>query len=156
MSDSADVQLWRAVVSQAFADAESENTTGSAPSHRTEARKWLTSNSADLRHVCALADLDPEAVHALALDLFGDNYRDVELSNWKKHQRMKRGQQGHLIRYNGECMTHAEWSRRLGICTSALSHRLRRGWPLEKALTKPGGSTVPGKHKRQQPLRADP
>jgi len=154
MSDSTDVHLWRAVITQAFADAESENTTGSAPRHRTEARKWLTTDNADLHHVCALADLDPKAVRSLALDLFGDDYRHVELSYRKERYGMRRGRQGYLIRFNGECMTHAEWSRRLGICTSTLSHRLKRGWPLEKALTKSCGPTAPGKHKRQEPISA--
>ena len=38
---------------------------------------------------------------------------------------------------NGETLGQAEWARRLGVRTTTIAHRLRRGWPLERALTEP-------------------
>lgn len=37
-------------------------------------------------------------------------------------------------------LTIGEWARRLGITRSCLNMRLRRGWPLEQALTPPDPS----------------
>lgn len=38
------------------------------------------------------------------------------------------------IAYNGETLTLSEWSRRLGWHHMTISDRLRRGWPLDRAL----------------------
>lgn len=40
-----------------------------------------------------------------------------------------------LITYNGESLTQVEWARKLGISQPTISARLKRGWPVEKALT---------------------
>lgn len=72
MSDSPERDMWRAVISQAIIDA-SWVQTGKHESpddnllHRDQARAWLLGNSKDFRHVCSLADLDPDAVRDSAL-----------------------------------------------------------------------------------------
>lgn len=38
------------------------------------------------------------------------------------------------IGYNGESLTLSEWSRRLGLHHMTISDRLKRGWPLDRAL----------------------
>ena len=47
-----------------------------------------------------------------------------------------RGQQ--RISYNGRCLTVSEWARHLGITYTTLWLRLRRGWPIARALSKSG------------------
>lgn len=47
----------------------------------------------------------------------------------------KRGKAHPPITYNGETLTMTEWARRLGITSTALSHRLGDyGWTLDEAL----------------------
>lgn len=41
------------------------------------------------------------------------------------------------LEYNGETMTMAEWARKLGISSSSLYGRLKRGWSIDKALSTP-------------------
>lgn len=41
------------------------------------------------------------------------------------------------ISFNGETKTIHEWARDIGIHGNTLTHRLRSGWPIEKALTTP-------------------
>lgn len=72
MSDSPERAMWRAVISQAVIDAswtrtgKHENPDDSRL-NRDQARAWLLGNSRDFRHVCYLADLDPDAVRDSAL-----------------------------------------------------------------------------------------
>lgn len=41
----------------------------------------------------------------------------------------------HLLEYNGEVHTLAEWSKLTGINYMSLKTRIRRGWSVERALT---------------------
>lgn len=45
--------------------------------------------------------------------------------------------QNHVLNYNGEAHTTAEWSDITGISRTVIVNRLRRGWDVEKALTTP-------------------
>lgn len=38
---------------------------------------------------------------------------------------------------NGQTLTIAEWTRRLGFPNAVIVKRLKRGWPIERALTQP-------------------
>lgn len=42
-----------------------------------------------------------------------------------------------LVTYNGETHTISEWADRQGLTYNALLLRLKRGWPVSKALTTP-------------------
>ena len=42
-----------------------------------------------------------------------------------------------LISFRGESLSTAEWGRRLGTTRRTITDRIRRGWPLERALTVP-------------------
>lgn len=46
---------------------------------------------------------------------------------------------GRLITHNGETKSISEWARCVGISRSALTFRLKHGWPLDIALTKSRG-----------------
>jgi hypothetical protein len=41
------------------------------------------------------------------------------------------------VEYQGKRLTIAQWCERLGISRICLTHRLNRGWTLERAMTQP-------------------
>ena len=43
----------------------------------------------------------------------------------------------HLITYNGETHTIAEWGRLMNFSKAVIPHRLARGWSIEKIMTTP-------------------
>ena len=45
----------------------------------------------------------------------------------------------HSVTFNGRTMSVAEWADEIGITRVALYARLRKGWPLERALTERSG-----------------
>jgi hypothetical protein len=67
-----ETQLGRAIVAQAFVDACSPHERGlpvtndNHAAHRDLARTWLSRRSRDLDTVCALGDLDTDAVLSVA------------------------------------------------------------------------------------------
>jgi len=42
-----------------------------------------------------------------------------------------------FLEFKGKRQTIVEWAREMGICSKALMHRLKVGWSIEDALTKP-------------------
>ena len=50
--------------------------------------------------------------------------------------------QNRMVTYLGETLTLTEWAERLGVQQKVLAHRLDRGWPLERALTKPANRAI--------------
>lgn len=43
----------------------------------------------------------------------------------------------HLLTYNGETRSIAEWAEHIGVHPNRLASRMRRGWDVERALTYP-------------------
>jgi hypothetical protein len=43
----------------------------------------------------------------------------------------------HWITFQGKTLCLTEWAKEIGIYAGSLSNRLKRGWPIEKALTTP-------------------
>lgn len=43
--------------------------------------------------------------------------------------------QNHILKYNDEELTIAQWARKLDLKHSTLKHRIYRGWTTEQALT---------------------
>lgn len=41
------------------------------------------------------------------------------------------------LEFNGERLTQAEWSRRMGLSQNIICKRLKKGWSIEKTLTTP-------------------
>lgn len=52
------------------------------------------------------------------------------------------------ITFNGETMTLTDWATRVGISTPLLHHRLKSGWSVEDALSKPADRSANHRHKR--------
>lgn len=54
-----------------------------------------------------------------------------------KRQNLRNKRTSHLVTWDGETLTVAAWAERLGIHERTLHNRLGRGWPIERAMTKP-------------------
>ena len=57
-------------------------------------------------------------------------------------QQMRNRRSNHLITFQGRTMCMLQWAEEKGLTKSALKHRIRRKWPIEKALTTPMRSTA--------------
>lgn len=42
-----------------------------------------------------------------------------------------------MLTLNGETMCRGDWAKRLGVSPYTIKARLKHGWPLEEALTRP-------------------
>ncbi len=78
-----ETRLWRCVIARALADASAPErpvvaTGDSAPTdaERDRARRWLLGNSRNIRDVCLMADVDPDALRSAAERHFtaGENH----------------------------------------------------------------------------------
>ena len=54
---------------------------------------------------------------------------------WATDSEQSRNKRNNVVlTYNGKTMVLEDWARSIGIYQSVLSRRLKRGWPLERAL----------------------
>lgn len=65
---------------------------------------------------------------------YNGNYTPENCTWIKKEEQSKNRSSNHYITFNGKTQTLSDWSRELGIKRTTLTARLRRGWPIEKAL----------------------
>lgn len=54
-----------------------------------------------------------------------------------------------MLTFNGETRSITGWARKLGINHASLCERLASGWPIEKALTKPGRKLPTATHEKE-------
>lgn len=43
----------------------------------------------------------------------------------------------HVIKWNGQSLTLADWARQLGLTYSSMKHRIERGWSMERIASQP-------------------
>ena len=55
----------------------------------------------------------------------------------------------HLVEYDGNTLSIAEWSERTGFPETTISYRLKSGWSSERALTSPASKKSPKEYRRQ-------
>ena len=90
---------------------------------------WALSNGYDeaaLFGKCTIDRIDPNKGYS------PDNCRWVSMREQNNNRR-----NNHLITFNGETKTIAEWERDNGLYKGAVMSRLRSGWDIEHALTVP-------------------
>jgi len=54
-----------------------------------------------------------------------------------RKEQARNSRHNHRVFFNGEDKALIEWAEVLGVKSATLNMRLRRGWPIEKALTEP-------------------
>lgn len=98
--------------------------------------EWLTSFAAYYAHVSRLPNY---AAPGHTLDRI-DNDGDYEPSNvrWSTHNEQARNtRRNHLITYRNKTQCLMDWATEFDLTFDQLRNRLRRGWPIERALTEP-------------------
>jgi hypothetical protein len=88
------------------------------------------------RFATFLADVGPRPSRKHSIDRI-DNNRGYEPGNvrWAtRREQMRNTRRNQWIEFGGERLVVSDWAIRLGIPKSTLRHRLRMGWPVERAL----------------------
>lgn len=140
-------QLWISVIALAVDDATADLVITSEPTprakRRDQARRWLTTMSADFAEVCHLAGLDPSAVSEGARrtieqnDLRRPAPRRSSIPQRVPGQKATASGRGRRCAAFGEERTVPEWAELLGLSAPLIYERLKLGWSAEEALTAP-------------------
>lgn len=94
-----------------------------------------------------LADVGARPSKRHSIDRYPDRNGNYEPGNvrWAtQREQMRNMSRNRLLSLGGETMCLQAWADRLGLPEQALANRLKRGWPLAKALTTPRGPRVGG------------
>lgn len=125
---SSEQQLWRAVLSQAIADATSKGNGREAREERGPAQDWLGKPSRHLAFVCDLAGVD---MHRLIANV-KESIATGKLPQRKEYQR--KAQTVRLLTLGNESLSVTQWAKRYNLPEPTLRNRLKRGIPLAEAI----------------------
>lgn len=95
--------------------------------------RWLNSYDAFLQDV----GRRPTPAHSIdRIDVNG-HYEPGNVRWATKREQNNNTRVNHIIEFNGERLTLAQWSERTKIGHTTIIHRLKSGWTVERALTQP-------------------
>lgn len=82
-------------------------------------------------------DMGPTFQPDFELDRIDVNgHYSPENCRWvSKRQQQRNKRSNHVVTWNGRSMVVTDWAEVLGLVPNTLIYRLRRGWPVERALT---------------------
>lgn len=129
--------LWLNVISQAIRDATTGSSDELVTADRLEARRWLTTPSADFDEVCGLAELEPHKVRSFAASQIEEADRGGVKSRSRRREVTRTraaSRNAKVYTIGGESRTIREWAESVGINIHTLHSRLSYGWTLEDAL----------------------
>lgn len=127
--------LWRAVITQAIADASGK--TNCTSFERRVALDWLFKPDGNFNSVCALADLDPDYTRKLARQHIEKHAHKAAAKSAGKPSRTTRLGKGQLYEFGGKTLTIKEWANEIGCTYATLYHRVANGWSIDRALSTP-------------------
>lgn len=84
------------------------------------------------------ADMGPTFSPELELDRHPNNDGNYEPGNCRwatRAQQQRNKRSNHVIEWRDKRMTVTDWACLLGIQSNTLIYRIRRGWPIERAMT---------------------
>lgn len=98
--------------------------------------EWQQSFQAFYEHVIQLPHCGEPGYYLDRIDNNG-NYTPGNVRWATMSEQLRNTRRTHLITYHGETRCVTEWAALLGMRPQVLFHRLRRGWDIERALTRP-------------------
>jgi AraC-like DNA-binding protein len=122
--------LWASVITQAVNDATANSGPHGFELDRMHARNWLTDNSADFQHVCAMADVDPDWIRENAerkIEAFDANRSKPVVAKTQPFSEK-------AITWRGTTLSIDQWAERTGLKVETLRRRLKDGWTISATM----------------------
>jgi hypothetical protein len=90
-----------------------------------------------LKFECFIEDMGPRpsSRHTLERKDNNGNYEPGNCEWATRDAQMTNTRHNRFLTYGGETRTLSDWARLIGIAVSSLHGRLKKGWPLDRALT---------------------